>query len=84
MLALLVVYGYNVNGYKLGEGPQNGDDPTNWTVPYGQLEETADSPAGRILLQESNGNWQAEFDQNTVKQFAIFLTKALALPLPAK
>jgi type II secretory pathway pseudopilin PulG len=80
MIALLIAYGYNAVGYQVLGDHQNSDDPANWTVQAVVQLEDGRTIRPNTTLQESNGSWQVEFDQNAVKQFAFFLTGAVAPP----
>jgi len=82
MMALLIAYSYNAVGYQVLGDHQNSDDPASWTVQAVVQLEDGRTARPSSILQESNGSWQIEFDQNAVKQSAIFLTGAVA-PLPA-
>jgi hypothetical protein len=81
MMALLVAYSYDAAGYQVLGSNQNSNDPSSWTV-HADVQ-LADGRTIRpsTTLQETNGIWQVQFDQNAVKQFGIFLTGAV-VPSP--
>jgi len=79
MMALLVAYGYNAVGYKMGAGHQDGSDPENWILPATVQLEDGRTVHPEPPLRLTNGQWQIEADANAVKQFGIYLTSAAAL-----
>jgi hypothetical protein len=73
MMALLVAYAYNAVGYQVLESNQKGDDRGTWTVQAVVQLEDGRTSRPNVTLQTSNGNWQVQFDENAVRQFATVL-----------
>ncbi len=76
MIALLVAYAFNAVGYQILASNQKGGDPSTWTVQAVLQLEDGRTTRPNVTLQNTNGNWQVQFDENAVRQFATILDAA--------
>jgi hypothetical protein len=70
MIALLVAYAFNAVGYQILASSEKGGDPSTRTVQALLQLEDGRTSRPNVTLQNTKGNWQVQFDENAVRQFA--------------